>query len=165
MSIMKSAPSVVHALLALSVPLISSTALADCRTVVSEMMTIASRPGSFFNAHVSSSKAGPDRHHASHAYGYFGIQPGGSALTGQFRTAFSDRGYFSVAQQDVQQISFYAGGTADVVLVTWGNGRLPLQEMACTKDRFGFYISGKTLEGNGTTLYAMALKAGYLGFN
>lgn len=161
----KSIVAASQALLVFSVPFFADTALADCRAIVREMITIASRPGTFFNAHVSSSKAGPDRHHASHAYGYLSLQPGGSALTGQFRTAFSDRGYFSVAQQDVQQVNFFDGGTGSVVLVTWGNSRLPLREMACTRDRFGFYISGKTFEGNGTTLYAVALKTGYLGFN
>ena len=143
--------------------LTSFHAYADCRTVISEMAGIANQPGYFMNAHVSSSKAGPDRHHASHAYGFFDTTNSPSVLSGQFKTAFSDRGYFNVSRTDVQDIYLNTSGTGEVILRTWGNTRLPLREMNCTKDAYGYYISGKTLEGNGTTLYAIALKSGYLG--
>jgi hypothetical protein len=103
---------------------------------------------------------------ASYMRGMFRTQAG--KMTSRSTLTFSDRYVsgssprqgFNVKNGDTVSLELDEDGTAAMILESWGNTRLALKNMVCTKDRFGGYITAKTNERNGTSLVTITLHKG-----
>lgn len=97
--------------------------------------------------------------HGSYAEGGFGLH--GNDLEGRFVTLFSDRKApggkyrFDPDRSDIQDVKLFADGRVQIVLRSWGNVKLFLDNIICTNDGF---ISGIKREANGTSLVTFVLR-------
>ncbi len=149
----------------------SHPAVADCRGMVADYFNwINQNRGTHDGAHavgvkmaaVKIRERNPERYpwgHGSYAEGRLGWH--GDELTGRLKVLFSDRRSaqsnrrFDPARSDVQDVTVYADGRVRVVLVSWGNTSLFLQDVRCYQDGF---ITGVKREGNGTSMVSLALR-------
>lgn len=106
--------------------------------------------------------------HGAYSEGGFGL--GGThardgtavaALTGRFHVLYSDRTshdgecLFSKERDDLQDITVFEDGSVRIVLRSWGNTVLWLEDVACYSEGF---LTGIRKEGNGDSLVTLALR-------
>ncbi len=133
-------------------------ALADCASVIKDHINWADGTYNYVIAEFTSSKNKETASFGAHGQAFFRSSTGGTKLEADMDVAFSDRDYFSQDKVDHVRLTLNANGTAGVTLLSWGNGKLPIQALQCTTDRFGAYISGQIREGNGTSQVSISLK-------
>lgn len=51
--------------------------------------------------------------------------------------------------------------SAQIELLSWGDTRLPLEHMVCSRDLFGYYLTGIASEVNGTRAVALSIHSPY----
>lgn len=96
--------------------------------------------------------------HGAYSEGAFGWS--GDKLVGRFTVLFSDRksgagARFDKAQTDIEDITLYKDGRVEIMLRSWGNTVLKLEESRCYSDGF---LTGLKHEGNGVSLVSFALR-------
>ncbi|HYX35952.1 MAG TPA: hypothetical protein VE954_22860 [Oligoflexus sp.] len=88
----------------------------------------------------------------------------GSNLAGTYLKYYSDRKNgtqaFNVAAPDTVKITLEPRGSGYVNLVTWGNTRLDLEGVICTRDSFGAQMVARYREGNGTSMILVSFHKG-----
>ncbi len=97
--------------------------------------------------------------HGAYSEGGFGW--GGSKLVGRFKTLFSDRrvgvggNRFAHDKSDIQDVTLHADGRVEIMLRSWGDTMLTLENVTCYRDGF---LTGVKREGNGVSLVSFALR-------
>ncbi len=103
----------------------------------------------------------------NYGFGSFGegqLVMEGANLVSTFPKYFSDRKNaaqgFNVAAPDTMKITLEPRGSGFINLVTWGNGRVDLDGVICTRDGFGAQMVARFREGNGTNMMLMSFHKG-----
>jgi hypothetical protein len=97
--------------------------------------------------------------HGGYSEGAFGW--GGSKLTGRFNVLFSDRrigaggNRYDHSKSDIQDVTLHTDGRVEILLRSWGNTLLNLEEVTCYRDGF---LTGLKREANGVSLVSFALR-------
>lgn len=96
--------------------------------------------------------------HGAYSEGAFGWA--GDRLVGRFKVLFSDRkaaggARFDKAQADIQDVALYKDGRVEIMLRSWGDALLRLEDVRCYRDGF---LTGVKREGNGVSLVSFALR-------
>ena len=84
----------------------------------------------------------------------------GTDMTGRFTVVFSDRrtagtqARFAPTKSDLQDITAFSDGRVRVMLRSWGDATIWLEDVQCYKDGF---MTGINREGNGVSMMAFAL--------
>lgn len=96
--------------------------------------------------------------HGAYAEGALGW--GGDRLSGRFAILFSDRragtgARFDAAQADIQDVTLHKDGRVDIMLRSWGNAVVELEDVRCYADGF---LTGIAREGNGVSIVSFALR-------
>ena len=82
----------------------------------------------------------------------------GDALTGRLTVLFGDRKTggrpFATDHSDIIDVTVMADGRVKIVLVSWGNGALFLEDMKCYREGF---MTG-LVRANGVSFYTIALR-------
>lgn len=99
-------------------------------------------------------------------WGHGGYTEGGFAwngnkLTGRFKVLFSDRRAgsggprFDASKSDIQDITLYKNGRVEIMLRSWGNTILNLEELKCYR---GGFLTGIKREGNGLSMVSFVMR-------
>lgn len=97
--------------------------------------------------------------HGSYSQGGFGWN--GDKLTGRFKVLFSDRRAssggprFDASKSDIQDITLFKDGRVEIMLRSWGNTILKLEELKCYRDGF---LTGIKREGNGVSMVSFVMR-------
>lgn len=141
-------------------------ATVDCRPLIAEHVSwikakvTAHRVGAKMAA-VKIRDSRPERYpwgHGSYADGGFGLH--GDDLVGRFLVAFSDRMKpgahgFDPGRRDIQDVTVFADGRVQVLLRSWGDTALWLEQVTCYPEGF---ITGVKREGNGVSMVSLLLR-------
>ncbi|MBB5518945.1 hypothetical protein [Amphiplicatus metriothermophilus] len=96
--------------------------------------------------------------HGAYSEGAFGW--GGDRLIGRFTVLYSDRraglgARFDAAQADIQDVTLHKDGRVEIMLRSWGNAVIGLEDVRCYGDGF---LAGIAREGNGVSIVSFALR-------
>lgn len=97
----------------------------------------------------------------SHSKGSIKIDPNTETnlVTGDIKTAFSDRSYFA-GKKDIQSIRFNLRGdtvVAQITLRSWSNTNVQLFNLQIKKNSLGYFITGNTSDTRSTTYYTFGI--------
>ncbi|GAB4523983.1 MAG: hypothetical protein Kow00133_12080 [Amphiplicatus sp.] len=96
--------------------------------------------------------------HGAYSEGALGW--GGDRLIGRFTVLFSDRraglgARFDATQADIQDVTLHKDGRVDIMLRSWGNAVVELEDVRCYGDGF---LTGIAREGGGVSIVSFALR-------
>ena len=96
----------------------------------------------------------------SYAQGFLQIQSGYNIAISRLQTEFDDRKNFQ-GPKTIENLVIYKKSSRDIGMTVnmknWGNKTIKLQNVKITKERFGYFITGKATDGNRTVYYTLGI--------